>query len=185
VLLSLLFCGWITPANSDSQDSFPASEFQLKHHLAGSRTGDRRVYDLACKRCMWAGLTSGAEFKYVTEWLKAHPKAIVVPKFVATVTLGSRSVEWVHVWIEDGNQSVNVSMVRDGIIPKSAMIEKNLGPDAPAGQRLVSDATYEALIIKLTLAEIAARKEKLGIWSDEMRAEREAEIIGGDSVLND
>jgi hypothetical protein len=41
--------------------------------------------------------------------------------------------------------------------------------------RIVTDAEYNARLQRIDAAEAAARTEKLGIWSDAMKEERESE----------
>ena len=57
-----------------------------------------------------------------------------------------------------------------------ALIEKERA-EAPRDQseRLIADDEYKVLIHQVEIAETQARSEKLGIWSDKMKEEREAE----------
>jgi hypothetical protein len=182
MLLPIALYVFLAPVQAAAAQPFPASEFHLKHKLLGYRVGDARVYELACKRCMWAGLTNGTEFEYVSSWLAHHPHARVVPVSITTETLGSSRVEWVFAWIEDGDQSVNVSMIREGVLPKSAMIEIAANDSVPA-RRLISGSDYAARVKALTAAELLARKAKVGIWADAMAAEREVEQSNDDALL--
>ena len=107
----------------------------------------------------------------------------------------------VYVWVEDGTMSLNVELVRAGIYPggvmadmvdqssgsnellknsklaeAKAMIEKERA-DAPQdrGERLVSEDEYKSLMGRVEVAENQARSDKVGIWSDVIKAARESE----------
>jgi hypothetical protein len=112
-----------------------------------------------------------------------------------------------YVWVEDGKASLNVDLVRAGIYPAPAMADmvdfrKQLDeilkqptmlaeiaqlekqhPEAPPAlslpkpERLISDKDYKQRMQRAEAAADKARKEKLGVWSDSMKEEREA--LGG------
>src|SRR5262249_49191287 len=102
---------------------------------------------------------------------------------------------------EDGDQSLNVELVRAGVFPGGVMadmvdgqkaLDEELKNPKLAGmradidkerreyphdrvERLVSDADYKRRMQAIHQAEAQEREEKLGIWSDEMKEEREME----------
>jgi len=107
--------------------------------------------------------------------------------------------EWVYVWIEDRASSLNVDLVRAGIFPGGAMADmvdndkfltevlknpKLAGARALAEkalaenprirpERLESEDEYNQHMDKIKTAEIEARKQTRGMWSDPMKEERE------------
>lgn len=107
----------------------------------------------------------------------------------------------VYIWVEDGKQSLNEDLVRQGAFPGGVMfdmVDNRKGLDellknpqladtkaqiekeraeAPQdiAERLMPEADYQARMQRIEAAENLARKEKLGIWSDAMKEEREAE----------
>jgi hypothetical protein len=112
-----------------------------------------------------------------------------------------------YIWIEDGKASLNVDLVRAGLFPAPAMADmvdfrKQLDeilkdprvaaetaqlekrhPEAPQASslprpdRMISNEDYKQRMQRAEAAAEQARKEKLGIWSDSMKEEREA--LGG------
>src|ERR1700730_4810631 len=109
-----------------------------------------------------------------------------------TNTRTKQTRQIVYIWVEDGEMSLNVDLVRAGIFPGAAMadmvdnlkgldellkdpklaatraqIEKERA-EAPQDktERLVSEDDYERRMRRIEGAEAQAREEKLGIWSD-------------------
>ncbi len=86
-----------------------------------------------------------------------------------------------YIWIDHGDDSLNVDLVRQGIVPGGMMADgveyltsiKDIAhldvnsPDFP--KRVVSDAIYQAFTKKVMRAESAARADKVGLWSDKYR----------------
>ena len=160
----------------------------------GSRKGDRRMYVLT--GCCWIrGIRFGDPDKFVAKWLAQHPLATMTPVSKRLMDAD----EWVYVWIEDHASSLNVDLVRAGIFPGGAMADmvdndkfltevlknpKLAGARALAEkalaenpqirpERLESEDEYNRHMDKIKTAEIEARKQKRGIWSDSMKEERE------------
>jgi hypothetical protein len=106
-----------------------------------------------------------------------------------------------YIWVEDGEMSLNVDLVRAGIFPGAVMadmvdnynglteqlkrpelafaktqIEKERA-EAPQDrpQRLISEDVYQLFAHRIELAEMQARVKKVGIWSDAMQEERESD----------
>ena len=107
----------------------------------------------------------------------------------------------VYIWVEDGKQSLNEEIVRRGLFPAGVMfdmVDNRKGLDellkdpkladtkaqiekereeAPqdVSERLMPEADYQSRMRRIEAAEDLARKERVGIWSDAMKEEREAE----------
>jgi NACalpha-BTF3-like transcription factor len=119
-------------------------------------------------------------------WVKRHHLTICAPPLA---------------FVEDGTASLNVDLVRAGVFPGAVMadmvdnfnglnellkdpklaatkaeIEKERA-EAPQdrAERLIADDDYELLMDRVEVAENQAHSEKLGIWSDAMKEERESE----------
>jgi endonuclease YncB( thermonuclease family) len=120
---------------------------------------------------------------------------------------GVKDEKFEYIWIDDGGASLNVDLVRAGLYPAPAMADmvafrkqadetlripsvvaeiaqlEKQHPGAakasslPRPERLISDEEYEQLMQRAQAAADQARKEKLGVWSESMREEREA--LGG------
>ena len=106
----------------------------------------------------------------------------------------------VYVWIADRDSSLNVDLVRAGIYPGAAMadmldndrgltellknpkladaravVEKERAQKPRAGpERLESEDEYNHQMDQIKTAETEARRQKMGVWSDSMKEERES-----------
>jgi hypothetical protein len=170
--------------------------------LLASRSGDQRAFLLVGGGFL-RGLRSGNPATFISNWLAAHPMARVTPisRMFTTNRISRRTGEMVYIWLDDAKDSLNVDMVRVGLFPGAAMhdmvdnlqgltrllkdpklagvraqIEKER-PEAPRDrtERVVTDVSYKAYMHRIDMAEGQARAEKLGIWSDAMKDERQAE----------
>jgi hypothetical protein len=92
----------------------------------------------------------------------------------------------VYLWIEDSGVSLNVALVREGHYVAAAMKdmveadremagmdqnpalakERAETPEENRPHRLVSDTDYAQKMQRISLAEVDAKKEKKGMWSD-------------------
>jgi hypothetical protein len=178
-----------------------AKELTFQDVLA-SRPGDPRVYVLSGGGWLRT-IRFGDARQYISKWLQEHPSATVQPvsRMFMTNTRSKRTDQMVYIWIEDGERSLNVDLVRAGVFPGAvmadmvdnlnglnellkdprltdtrALVEKGRA-EAPQDttERLMSDDEYKQRMRRVDVAETEAREEKRGIWSDSMKAEREAE----------
>jgi len=114
----------------------------------------------------------------ITEWIKAHPNAIVVPvsSFVQT-----KNSEMVYCWVIDSKDTLNNYLIRNGCFPGGTMMrpktwsemdkrEKEFYEDSdekPNIKVYMNKEGYETFIEQIKKAELYARKNKLGIWLKE------------------
>jgi hypothetical protein len=185
----------------NAEDVRTANELTFQEFFA-SRPGDARAYILLGSGWLRT-IYYGSPSDYISKWLAAHPAATVKPisRMFTTNTKSKRTSEHVYIWLEDGSDSLNVDLVRAGLFPGAVMadmvdnlnglnellknpmladtkaqIEKERAA-APQDltERLIADGEYKALMRRVEKAETQARSEKVGIWSDAMKEEREAE----------
>ena len=179
--------------------------YHFENGIMASKANDQRLYVLLGSGFLRA--TSFGDPKvFVFDWLKLHPKAIVTPisRMLSTNTRTHQVMQLVYVWIEDGNESLNVDLIRAGIFPGGTMydmVDNQKGLDqllkkdpslanaraeiekeraaAPQdrSERLIPEDDYKKRIARIGEAEQAARAKKQGIWSDAMKQEREADGI--------
>lgn len=185
---------------SDIKDS--AKNLDFKRILA-TRTSDPRLYVLLGSDFIRA-LSFGDPGVFVSNWLAEHPRATytVISTLKSTNTRTRKQSEITYIWITDGAFALNVDLVRQGIFPGETMYdmvdnargldrllqsdpklanakaqiekERAAAPEDRA-ERLLSEDDYNTLLARIREAERSARSDKLGIWSDGMKAEREAE----------
>lgn len=181
------------------------TEYHFENGIMASKANDQRLYVLLGSGFLRA--TSFGDPKvFVSDWLKIHPKAIVTPisRLLSTNTRTHQVMELVYVWIEDGNDSLNVDLIRAGVFAGGTMydmVDNEKGLDqllksdpkladardeiekeraaAPQdrSERLIPDDDYGKRITRINEAEQVARIKKQGIWSDAMKQEREADGI--------
>jgi hypothetical protein len=183
---------------------FPASTLRFEY-LFGTRPGDSATYFFLGSGWLRA-LTTGSQEEFVKQWLKAHPDAVATPISERNVALAGRQppMHWVYIWIEDGEDCLNVDLISSGIFPGGVMIdmveqeqriselildptlkdmrvqiekERAETPIKDRPRRLVSDSDYTARMARIEAAESQARNNKRGIWSDRYKSEREMEDL--------
>jgi hypothetical protein len=193
-----LLCG---ASVCNAQDVNFAKDLTFKQIFA-SRQSDDRTYILLGSGWL-RSIQFGNPGQFVSRWLKEHPAATIKPmsRMFITNTHTKKTREMVYIWVEDGEASLNVDLVRAGVFPGAVMadmvdnlkgfnellkdpslaaakaqIEKERA-EAPQDvtERLVSEGDYERQMRRIEVAETQAREEKLGIWSDAMKEEREEE----------
>jgi hypothetical protein len=160
----------------------------------GSRKGDRRIYVLTGGGWI-RGIRFGHPDQFVKAWIAQHPLATATPVSMMPI----KADEFVYIWTQDQASSLNVDLVRAGIFPGGAMadmVDNDKGltellknpklADAKAQVekeraenpqnrpvRMEPEDEYNRHMDKIKAAEAEASKEKLGIWSDSMKDERE------------
>jgi hypothetical protein len=191
---------WV-PFGCNAQGEGAAKEFSFQEIFA-TRKDDGREYIVLGSGWLRT-IQSGNPGQFISSWLAAHPAASIKPisRMGMTNTKSKHTDELVYIWVEDGEVSLNVDLVRAGIFPGAVMadmvdnynglteqlkrpelafakaqIEKERA-EAPQDrpQRLISDDQYQLFAHRIELAEDQARAEKLGIWSDAMKEERESD----------
>jgi hypothetical protein len=179
-----------------------AKDLRFRGVLA-TRAGDNRAYSLLGSDIIRA-LSFGDPNKLISTWLIDHPNSTyaIISKTTFTNTRNRIRSEIVYIWVEDGEQSLNVDLIRQGIFAGRTMFdmvdnargldrllqndptlanlkaqiekERAAAPEDRA-ERLISEDDYKARMLRVEEAESKARSEKLGIWSDAMKDEREAD----------
>jgi hypothetical protein len=200
---SLLLIG---PTVAHAQEVFPAQELKFDARMArfASKAGNPGTYVLLGSGYLRT-LSTPNENEFINHWLEVHPHAMATPISTCSgARAGTPPKRIVYVWIEDGAESLNVALIEEGIFvggvmvdmvesqhrlleemrdPKLAgtreQLEKEIAaqPESDRVKRLISDADYAERRKRIEAAEAKARNGKKGIWSDAMKAERQAEEI--------
>ncbi len=124
--------------------------------------------------------TDDAE-QVIETWVVAHPTAevTVVDRELATTRLPK--LYFSYIWIKDGAENFNLTLVRQGIFPAWIMrdpvdaLSSQPGADETGEffpKRLVSDVAYAAFVKQALDAEAKARRDRRGIWSEAYRERR-------------
>jgi hypothetical protein len=173
VLIPIVLVALVAAARA--QEPFPASQLHFTA-IFGQRGGEKAVYCLLGSG-FFRTPRSGEEDALIKAFAADHPGAqaipvtLTVPSIVAT---GPR-VPMFFVWIEDGDASLNVMLVREGAFPGGVMIDAvqmaNSGMPQPKEEdrprRLIDDGRYQSFLQRVMAAEAAAKAERKGVWSEE------------------
>ena len=194
----VLLCGALV---CNAQDMNSAKELTFQEIFA-TRQNDTRTYILLGSGWLLT-IQSGSPGQFVSRWLEEHPAATITPisRMFTTNTRTKKTRQIVYIWVEDGEASLNVELVRAGVFPGAVMadmvdsskglnellkdprlaaakaqIEKERAEEPQdRAERLVSEHDYKRRMRSIEVAETQAYKDNLGIWSDAMKAEREEE----------
>jgi len=176
------------------QDAFPLSELTFKKFFA-QRAGEKATYCLLGNG-FFRTISSGEEDAVIPKWLGNHPNAKAVP--VSIISEGSKMGPIVYIWAVDGEENLNLSLVRNGVFPGSVMLDavhfdklskgtrdranieagaeyaRKLNPNLPEvkenpPRRLIPDTSYESFLKELTKAQEVAQSQKSGIWSEKFK----------------
>jgi hypothetical protein len=190
-----------TSCGCNAQGEIAAKEFTFQEFFA-TRKNDTREYILLGGGWLHT-IQSGNPSQFIANWLSAHSAATIEPvsRMGITNTNSKRTEEMVYIWAEDGETNLNVDLVRGGIFPAAVMAdmvdnydgltEELKRPELAAARaqiekerakapqdrprRLIPEDRYRQFAHRIEAAEKQARSEKLGIWSDEKKEERQAE----------
>lgn len=178
-----------------SAQSFPAADLYVSG-IHAHRLGDPDIYCLlggvTCELGLRVPSLVPGEIEFVQHWLASHPRARVVPvsganhkRFIKGPMLHST-----YIWIEDGRDSLNIELVRNGFYfsgaledmvsyerhfmaqmsdPRLATADDELRREREqtgAPVRFMSDADYAAHMARAVAAEHEAERQRKGLWSD-------------------
>jgi len=109
-----------------AQEPFPLGELSVEGIYA-TRVGDPSGYCLLGANVCLSKLPHNpwTQDSWINDWLTAHPNARVVPMSEQGTALlrHAAAARHVYVWIEDGSDSLNVSLIREGRYAATAMID--------------------------------------------------------------
>ena len=175
-----------------AEDPFPVRDLTVDGIYA-TRTGDATQYCLlGADTCRWKlPHNPWTQDAAIDGWLATHPNARVTPvsEQNSSVFPQTPAVRRVYIWIEDGTDSLNVALIREGRYAATVMIdmveaelrtlditdadirqqlEQETGqtPEENRPHRLITNSDYAAKKQLVMQAEQDARRGKRGQWSD-------------------
>lgn len=189
---------WIFLAGSvgicDAGDLIPVQALDVKG-VYGTRPGDPTIYCLLGLGTCEVATDPGSADAFIGHWLADHRRAVAIPisaEIHRPWLRGTVTAREVFIWVEDGPDSLTLSLVRQGFYPASALrdmvswaqeaektrerlsavtatpIDK-LAPAIPLAnrpRRLISDTDYTDRMRQASAAEADAKRLQRGIWSD-------------------
>ena len=174
-----------------AEDKFDADSLVFNNVFC-SRSGDRTSYSIVGTGAFRAPRAENLQ-NFIVLWLNRHPhamtKAVEESKLGPKLgkKLGPKLGKMDYIWIDGGGDSLNVDLVRNGIVPGGMMADgveylksiqgvAHLDPDDPDfPKRMIDDAAYQEFMKKIAAAEAAARADKIGLWSEKYREMMEEE----------
>lgn len=174
-----------------AEDPFPVRDLTVDGIYA-TRTGDAAQYCLlGADTCRWKlPHNPWTQDPIIDTWLAAHPNARATPisEQKDSVFPKTPAVHRVYIWIDDGTDSLNVALIRQGRYAAVAMIdmveaelrtldimdadvrqleqERGRIPEENRPHRLITNSDYAAKKQLLMQAEQDAKRDKNGLWSD-------------------
>lgn len=121
-----------------------------------------RAYSLCARGCMALPGLGGDQYpvslgETIASWLAAHPNARAIP--IEAYPFFSNSVARVYVWIVDGEENLNIHLVREGYFRASSLL-----PYLRTSDLSISFKEMMAFRKKISEAEIEAANAKKGLW---------------------
>jgi hypothetical protein len=147
----------LAPVSMTAAEPLVASHVTWKEHFGSSRSDTNTLFSLIAHGYFRAESTNVQNF--VDEWLKIHPKAIVISVSTGGPLMTKRpSSRLAYVWVAQGTNTLNVELVRQGCLaPETQLLNPDEKPEVPQNE-------YDAFVQRITRAGESAKHEKLGIW---------------------
>src|SRR5260221_637592 len=199
-------CLWLLLAlsatASHAQERFPARDLTMKG-IYGTIPHDGSIYCLVGAGACLVPQDKGIADVFIANWFMAHPNATVIPISTEAKVLPLRAPprREIFVWIEDGPDSLSLSLVREGFDSAQAMtdmvdadkrftdlqdkafsndqrmrteIEKRRSqvPEENRPRRLIPDSDYAERMKQAMAAEEEAKQQKKELWSDAAKRQR-------------
>ena len=176
-----------------SKEPFPVRNLYV-HGVNAHRMDDANVYCLIggdfCLTTL-GPIVHEDQVAFISNWLSQHPLAIATPISNESfkVMRDQAPIHGTYIWIEDGKESLNLALVRNGyygahsltdmvdarqqfddsmkapgLSDARAIMAKERADEA-APQRLVTNQDYKSKMQLANAAEHDAEKSQVGIWS--------------------
>jgi hypothetical protein len=102
-----------------------------------TQANDTRLYFLLGSGFLRPPLSYGDSDTFISDWLDAHPAARLtrISHMFSTNRMSKRTDEFVYIWLEDGDHSLNVEMVKVGLFPGALMYDMVDSPRSQLGRR--------------------------------------------------
>jgi hypothetical protein len=114
----------------------------------------------------------------VSRWIAQHPLAIATPiGLTGPMFVDQPNTFLVFIWITDGDEDLNITLIRQGVIPGNTMVdplyfsqllksrEHEPYNKSTVDRRFISDSLYFSFLQRAMVADSLAQHERLGIWS--------------------
>lgn len=112
-------------------------------------------------------------------WIEEHPDAVVIPVYTfGPIIEDDVNSKQTYCWVVDNSDSLNIFLVRQGCVPCATMQRPKTWEEMSSNERElynsqadeevhVHDQAYKNFIDQLKIADIYARKNRLGIYGGE------------------
>jgi tetratricopeptide (TPR) repeat protein len=150
--------------NRQEQGTLLASEFTWKEGMAEDAQDDRCVLVLLARGFLKFGFFAGSSTiaddldERVAQWLKAHPRAVVVP--ILDTKLGEDAT-FRHVWLVDAGANLCIDLLREGVCSTDEAVVSDF-----RGDLIVEQTRYDEFRSAAVAAQAEAIEAKRGVWAD-------------------
>jgi len=140
-------------------EKYRASEIQWKGHFGGRKEEPHNVYCLMTQGAFRAPTSDDFE-ELIKIWLSQHPNAEASVVYILSPSLTDfPDSKMKSVWVVDGEDNLNIYLVRKGGCPAGTML-LNRGD-----KTALTREEYESFSKRVNDAEQLAKKDSLGIWN--------------------
>ncbi|MGV8992984.1 MAG: hypothetical protein ACOH1O_02695 [Flavobacterium sp.] len=175
---------WLTFSSCNGQENkvpLKITDFEFKSIFGATKKEPKNTYCLLGTGFFRAPSSANSD-SLITEWIKAHPNAIVVPvSALGQVDIKDTEKTITYCWVVENKDTLNNYLIKNGCYPGGTMMrpktwnemekwEKELYEDTdekPDVKVFVDKKTYDNFIEQIKIAELFARENKLGIWLKE------------------
>jgi hypothetical protein len=146
-----------------ASETAKASSITWRQHFGYRKEEPHNTYILMTQGGFRAPTSTNLE-SLIRSWLREHPNAdLILVYTIEPMMTTIPDSKMKSVWVVDGEDNLNIHLVRMGGCPAGTML-LNGGDKTP-----VTREDYEAFSKKVIEAEGLAKKEKLGIWSEQQK----------------
>jgi hypothetical protein len=164
---------------SATTDTLYLKDFKFESYF-GHRAGDATNTYCLLGQGFFRTPQSKNSDSLLSAWLIKHPEAIVIKiTSFATDQESNPEPQLVYCWIIDGNDTLNNYLIRQGCYPGGTMQRPKTWEEMSDEERKfygeeekpkvtvhIDKRSYDTFINQIKVAEIYARENELGIWSE-------------------
>lgn len=165
----------------DKKEFLKITDFKFKSIFGATTKESKKNYCLLGTGFFRTPRSANSD-SLITEWIKAHPNAFVVPiSSIGHIKTKDSETSLIYCWVIDNKDTLNNYLIKNGCFPGGTMMrpktwdemekwEKELYEDTnekPDIKVFIDTKTYVNFIEQIKSAELFARENKFGIWLEE------------------
>jgi len=182
LVIALFFLTLNSSNGQEKKEPLKITDFEFKSVFGATAKEPKNNYCLLGTGFFRAPSSANSD-SLITAWVKAHPKAIVVPvSSLRQVETNDPELTFTYCWVIDNKDTLNNYLIKNGSFPGGTMMrpktwnemekwEQELYEDTderPDVKVFIDKKTYDNFIEQVKSAEKFARENKLGVWLKEI-----------------